>query len=100
MVEKKCIYNVSWINSIFLMIQIPPIPRKNSTERFQEEVINERMRDFEVKYNTIQKFMDSLSKIIMVKNSKILNDFLSIEDNKEFQAIKKVKINTNNKGNN
>jgi hypothetical protein len=48
MVKKEFIYNFPRIISNHLIIKIPPIPRKNSTERFQEELINERMRDFEV----------------------------------------------------
>ncbi len=36
--------------------------------------------------------MDSLSKNTLIKNSKIFYDFLSIEETKEFQALKKVII--------
>lgn len=90
MVEKEFINNFPWTISNILIIQIPPIPRKNSTERFQEEVINQRMRDFEVISHFIKKFMDSLSKNTYIKNSKIFYDFLSIEETKEFQALKKV----------
>jgi hypothetical protein len=49
MVETETINNFSSIFSKMLgIIKISPIPKKKTTDRFTEKVLNKRMRGFEV----------------------------------------------------
>ena len=58
---------------------LPPLSKKGKI--VEERKINRRMRDLE-------KFLNYLLKDPLIKNSKILYDFLSIESEEEFNKIK------------
>ena len=61
---------------------IPPLCKKNYVDRFNETLINKRMR-------SIEKFINGLLIHPLIKNSQILFDFLSVENEAEFHKKKK-----------
>jgi hypothetical protein len=60
---------------------IPPLPKKNIIERVPEELVYFRMR-------LMDKFLNSLMSDQLIKSSILVDDFLTISDNSEFQKIK------------
>ena len=60
---------------------IPPLCKKNFTDRFNEALINKRMR-------SIEKFIQGLLIHPLIRNSEILYDFLSIDKETEFHKKK------------
>ena len=61
---------------------IPPLCKKNYVDRFNEALINKRLR-------SIEKFMNGLLIHPLIKNSQILFDFLSVENEVDFNKKKK-----------
>jgi hypothetical protein len=61
---------------------IPPLCKKNYVDRFSEALINKRMR-------SIEKFMNGLLIHPLIKNSQILFDFLSVQNEADFNKKKK-----------
>ena len=61
---------------------IPPLCKKNYVDRFNETLINKRMR-------SIEKFLNGLLIHPLIKNSQILFDFLSVENEEDFYKKKK-----------
>lgn len=60
---------------------MPPLCKKNFSDRFSEALINKRMR-------SIEKFLQGLLTHPLMKNSEILYDFLSIENDIDFSKNK------------
>ena len=61
---------------------IPPLCKKNYVDRFNETLINKRMR-------SIEKFLNGLLIHPLIKNSQILFDFLSVQNEEDFYKKKK-----------
>ena len=61
---------------------IPPLCKKNYVDRFSDILINKRMR-------SIEKFMNGLLIHPLIKNSQILFDFLSIQNEEDFNKKRK-----------
>ena len=61
---------------------MPPLCKKNYVDRFNDTLINKRMRSME-------KFMNGLLIHPLIKNSNILFDFLSVENEADFYKKKK-----------
>ena len=61
---------------------IPPLCKKNYVDRFNETLINKRMR-------SIEKFLNGLLIHPLIKNSQILFDFLSVQNEADFYKKKK-----------
>ena len=61
---------------------IPPLCKKNYYDRFNDALINKRMR-------SIEKFLNGLLIHPLIKNSQILFDFLSVENEQDFYKKKK-----------
>ena len=61
---------------------IPPLCKKNYVDRFNETLINKRMR-------SIEKFINGLLIHPLIKNSQILFDFLSVQNEADFYKKKK-----------
>ena len=70
--------------SMFTSSVIPPIPKKNKIggDRFKEEFLEKRTR-------TLEKFLNLLIQDPNIKSSKILYDFISIEQDNQFNDAKK-----------
>ena len=83
---KKRYSDFLWLrNTLSLMYSnciIPPLCKKNYIDRFSEELINKRMR-------SIEKFINGLLIHPLIKNSQILYDFLSVENESDFYKKKK-----------
>ena len=83
---KKRYSDFLWLrNTLSLMYSncvIPPLCKKNYVDRFSEALINKRMR-------SIEKFMNGLLIHPLIKNSQILFDFLSIQNEADFSKKKK-----------
>ena len=60
---------------------VPPIPKKNYSDRFNETFLAKRVR-------TMSKFFVSIIQDPLIRNSQILTDFLTINDEKIFNAKK------------
>lgn len=60
---------------------VPPIPKKNYSDRFNETFLAKRVR-------TMSKFFVSIIQDPLIRNSQILTDFLTINDEKVFNAKK------------
>ena len=70
---------------------MPPLPRKILTDRFVDKVTNKRIKGFEVKFLLFnQKFLESLSNNVEIKNYIIFYKFMQIEDSISFIKFKKV----------
>jgi hypothetical protein len=69
---------------MFTSSVIPPIPKKNKIggDRFKEEFLEKRTR-------TLEKFLNLLIQDPNIKSSKILYDFISIEQDNQFNDAKK-----------
>jgi len=61
---------------------ILPLYKKNYVDRFSDILINKRMR-------SIEKFMNGLLIHPLIKNSQILFDFLSIQNEEDFNKKRK-----------
>ena len=70
--------------SMFTSSVIPPIPKKNKIggDRFKEQFLEKRTR-------TLEKFLNLLIQDPNIKSSKILYDFISIEQDNQFNDAKK-----------
>ena len=70
--------------SMFTSSVIPPIPKKNKIggDRFKEQFLEKRTR-------TLEKFLNLLLQDPNIKSSKILYDFISIEQDNQFNEAKK-----------
>ena len=70
--------------NMFTSSVIPPIPKKNKIggDRFKEEFLEKRTR-------TLEKFLNLLIQDPNIKSSKILYDFISIEQDNQFNDAKK-----------
>ena len=83
---KKRYSDFLWLrNTLSLMYSncvIPPLCKKNYIDRFNEALINKRMRSME-------KFLNGLLIHPLIKNSQILFDFLSIQNEVDFNQKKK-----------
>ena len=83
---KKRYSDFLWLrNTLALMYSncvIPPLCKKNYVDRFSEALINKRMR-------SIEKFLNGLLIHPLIKNSQILFDFLSVENESDFNKKKK-----------
>ena len=77
--------------NLYPYIVIPPIPKKNKigVDKFSDIFISKRMR-------YLEKFLNWLLAIPVIKNSKLFYDFLSIENDEDFNKNKLVyqKMNT------
>lgn len=73
------------LSSIFTSNVIPYLPpkAKTKTDYFGESFVNKRMR-------VLEKFMNTLVKDPLIKNSQILYDFVNTSQDTEFNNIKKV----------
>ena len=69
------------LSIIYSHCVIPPLCKKNFVDRFTEALILKRMRSME-------KFMQGLLIHPLIKNSQILYDFLSTENDSEFRKKK------------
>ena len=70
--------------NMFTSSVIPPIPKKNKIggDRFKEQFLEKRTR-------TLEKFLNLLLQDPNIKSSKILYDFISIEQDNQFNNAKK-----------
>ena len=70
-----------WLKKVLSLIYVncvlPPLCKKNFTDRFTDYLIEKRMR-------SIEKFMNGLLDHPLMKNSEIVKDFLSLTDVKEY----------------
>ena len=82
---RKRYSDFEWLRSILQTIYIgsviPPIPRKNYGDRFNELFISKRMR-------FLEKFMQGLAVDPLIRNSQILYDFLTTENEQEWNTKK------------
>ena len=82
---RKRYSDFEWLRSILQTIYIgsviPPIPRKNYGDRFNEFFISKRMR-------FLEKFMQGLAVDPLIRNSQILYDFLTTENEQDWNAKK------------
>ena len=71
----------AWLKKILSLIYsncvIPPLCKKNFTDRFTEYLIEKRMR-------SIEKFMSGILEHPLMKNSSVVKDFLSLSEGKEY----------------
>ena len=70
------------LSTMYSNCVIPPLCKKNYVDRFNETLINKRMR-------SIEKFLNGLLIHPLIKNSQILFDFLSVENEEDFFKKKK-----------
>ena len=72
----------TWLRKMLTMLYsnciIPPMCKKNFGDRFSDSLINKRMR-------SIEKFMQGIIEHPLVKNSELLNIFLSCEKKDEYK---------------
>ena len=70
-----------WLKNILSLVYvncvIPPLCKKNFTDRFTDYLIEKRMR-------SIEKFMDGILEHPLMRNSEIVKDFLSLTNPKEY----------------
>ena len=70
-----------WLKKILSLIYIncvvPPLCKKNYSERFTDYLIEKRMR-------SIEKFINGILQHPLMKNSEIIKDFLSIDNKREY----------------
>ena len=83
---KKRYSDFLWLRKTLSMMYsncvIPPLCKKNYVDRFNEALINKRMR-------SIEKFLNGLLIHPLIKNSQILYDFLSVQNEADFYKKKK-----------
>ena len=65
------------LSLIYVNCVIPPLCKKNFTDRFSDYLIDKRMR-------SIEKFMDGILEHPLMRNSEIIKDFLSLTNPKEY----------------
>ena len=72
----------TWLRKMLTMLYsnciIPPMCKKNFGDRFSDSLINKRMR-------SIEKFLQGIIEHPLVKNSELLNIFLSCEKKDEYK---------------
>ena len=82
---RKRYSDFEWLRNILCIIYpnvtIPPMPKKNFSSRFNEEFINKRLR-------SLEKFLKGISIHPLLRNSKIFYDFISIQNENEFNDKK------------
>ena len=85
---RKRYSDFEWLKNILSIIYtnqvIPPMPKKNYKDRFNEQFISKRMR-------CLEKFLRGLVIHPLIKHSEILSDFLCLKE-KEFEKNKKKYI--------
>ena len=69
------------ISNLYPNMVIPPIPKKNFTNRFNEEFISKRMR-------SLSKFINGMAIHPLIKNSQIIYDFLTVKNDDDFNNRK------------
>ena len=83
---KKRYSDFLWLRNVISLMYancvIPPLCKKNYVDRFSDILINKRMR-------SIEKFMNGLLIHPLIKNSQIIFDFLSIQNEEDFNKKKK-----------
>ena len=83
---KKRYSDFLWLRNALSLIYancvIPPLCKKNYVDRFSDILINKRMR-------SIEKFMNGLLIHPLIKNSQLLYDFLSTQNEEDFNKLKK-----------
>jgi len=76
------------LSLIYINCVVPPLCKKNFTDRFTDYLIEKRMR-------SIEKFMDGILEHPLMRNSEIVTDFLSVintkEYNKKIEKYNKIK---------
>ena len=70
------------LSLIYFNCIIPPICKKNYGDRFSDALIAKRMR-------SIEKFFKGLLEHPLIKNSELLNEFLSIDKKEEYLKVMK-----------
>ena len=84
-ITKKRYSDFLWLRNILSLMYancvIPPLCKKNYVDRFSDILINKRMR-------SIEKFMNGLLIHPLIKNSQILFEFLSIQNDEDFNKKK------------
>lgn len=80
------------LSNMYINCVIPPLCKKNFSDRFSENLISKRTR-------SIEKFMKGILIHPILKNSQIFFDFISIDNEQDFEKRKKIfnKINPPNK---
>jgi len=85
-ITKKRYSDFLWLRKTLSLMYsncvIPPLCKKNYVDRFNETLINKRMR-------SIEKFLNGLLIHPLIKNSQILFDFLSVQKEDDFYKKKK-----------
>ena len=82
----------AWLKKVLSLIYVncvvPPLCKKNFSDRFTEYLIEKRMR-------SIEKFMNGILEHPIMKNSEVIRDFLSVtntrEYNKKVEKYNKIK---------
>ena len=77
------------LSQIYVSCVLPPIPKKNYGDRFNENLISKRQRGLE-------KFLNGLVIHPLIKHSEILYDFLSNTNEEQFNNNKKKYANITN----
>ena len=76
------------LSLIYVNCVVPPLCKKNFSDRFTDYLIEKRMR-------SIEKFMDGILEHPLLRNSEIVKDFLSMvnsrEYNKKIEKYNKIK---------
>ena len=71
----------AWIKKVLSLIYIncvvPPLCKKNFSDRFTESLIEKRMR-------SIEKFMNGILEHPIMKNSDVIHDFLTVTNTREY----------------
>ena len=82
---RKRYSDFEWLSTVltnnYIGSLIHPIPKKNYGSRFNEAFVSKRMR-------TLEKFLKSLTQAPLIRNSRILYDFLTIGSDEEFNKKK------------
>ena len=68
------------LSLIYINCVIPPLCKKNFSDRFTEPLIEKRMR-------SIEKFMNGILEHPLMKNSEVIKDFLSVTNTREYNKI-------------
>ena len=72
----------AWLRKVLSLLYancvLPPLCKKNFSDRFTEPLINKRMR-------SIEKFMEGIANHPLIKNSELLQIFLSVQKPNEYK---------------
>jgi len=71
------------ISTVYVNCVIPPLCKKNYTDRFSEVLISKRTR-------SIEKFMNGVLNHPLIRNSDVFYSFISTENEAEFEKKKKI----------